>query len=112
VTLQRLYRKEIQDPYARENFNRLESYARDLPLGKGLFKFLTATLTAKTYPATVSFAHTLGFVPKDVIQTSVIGPGTLVWEYADFTRDEVFATISDSVTFRAFFGSYSEGRTS
>ncbi len=107
----KLLQKEIKDPTAQENFRRLENHLREQPLLKGEFQFLTGTLSAKTYPATVGFVHSLGFVPKDVLQTSVTGPGTLTWEYADFTRTQLFATISDRVTFRGFFGSYAEGRT-
>lgn len=111
----KLLQKEVSDEVAQENFRRLESYLREDPLGKGEFKFLTATLQSQAnppaYPATVSVPHDLGFVPKDVIQTSVIGLGTLSWNYANFTKTHLSATISNSVTFRGFFGSYAEGRT-
>lgn len=112
----RLLQNDIEDPGSRENFRRLEGFLRDEPVLRGNFAFREFSLSASSYPATVRVKHNLGFVPKDVVQTSAVGSGGLsagmvVWEYAQFTATEVVASIPDAVTFRGFFGSYSEGRT-
>lgn len=101
--------REVDDPIIRENFRRVSDFFREDPLTKATFDFVSYDLKATTYPATVSVAHTFDFVPKDVITTSVVG-GDLIWEYAQFTRSLLFATISAPLTVRAFVGSYAEGR--
>lgn len=97
-------------PAVRENFRRIADLFRDDPLLKSEFVFLTATLSAPTYPATVNLRHRLSFVPKDVIMTSLVG-GTLTWIYENFNADYLYATISAETTFRAFVGTHAEGRT-
>jgi hypothetical protein len=106
----RLLKNEIEDPKVQENFQRLEDFLRDFPLSNGVFKFFVLALTAASYPATVRVPHTLGFAPKDVLQTSVIGSGSVTWVYSQFTKSELVLSISGPVTVRAFVGSYAEGR--
>jgi hypothetical protein len=109
VTL-KLLQNEVTDISARENFKRIESYLRDLPLLRGQFEFFNFILAAPSYPATVAFRHNLGFVPKDVITTSVIG-GTVTWDYRSATKDTISASISALADVRCFIGTHSEGRT-
>lgn len=62
-----------------------------------------------TTNATHLVPHGLGFLPTDVIQTSVVG-GTVVWNYASFTTTNLSLTISGvatgGCTVRAFIGAY------
>jgi hypothetical protein len=106
----KLLKNEVQDTYSRENFKRIEDYTRDLALLRGNFKFFTFELSAKTYPATVIFRHNLGFAPKDILPTSILG-GTVTWNYSLFSIETISATISAPVTVRCFLGRYGEERT-
>ena len=107
--LRKLLKKEVIDVYAQENFVRLEDYIREEPILKTGFKFLSMTLEAPSYPATVSYPHRLGFLPMDVIVTRNIGSYTL--EYDDFTDLTIAVTITGPVELRMFVGTYAEGRT-
>jgi hypothetical protein len=99
----------IEDPTARENFRRLNEGLVAEPLLKGKFKFFERELSAGSYPADVRVRHGLPFVPRDVLQTSAIGSGSVTWNFADFDADYLYATITGPVTVRAFVGSYQEG---
>ena len=107
-----LFTIEILDEKIRENFRRLLSFFKDDPWQKGNFKFMELTLasdTATGYPATMEVSHRLGFVPKDVVQTSVLPTSvTVTWNYASFTRTTLSVTISAAVTLRAYVGRYGE----
>lgn len=100
----------IDDPKVQENLRRVSDFLRECPLLKGDFSFYELSLSAPTYPATVRYPHSLGYVPKDVLVTSSTG-GTVTWNYASFTRTHLSVTISAAATVRCFLGSYAEGRT-
>ena len=101
--------KDIKDPVVKENFKKLNSDFRDVPLLNGQFKFFSIDLVSTTYPAEIQFKHGLRFVPKDILQTSVTGTGGIVWDYAAFTSEYLYGTITGPVTVRAFIGNYQEG---
>ena len=77
------------------------------PFNKGNFEFREFMLSAPAYPATMSVPHKLSFVPRDLIQTSVIG-GPVTWSYDQFTPLSVVVTISAKAVVRCFLGTYSE----
>jgi hypothetical protein len=107
----KLFRSEIEDVFSRENFGKIEDFVNADNFLKAGFKFFSSELSAKTYPATVRFYHNLKFAPKDILTTSQIG-GTVTWDSDSVTDTYVEATITAAVKFRAFMGSYAEGRTS
>lgn len=52
--------------------------------------------------------HGLAFVPKDVIQTSLVGSGGVTWSYAKFDSEYLYLTTTGACTVRAFVGRYKE----
>jgi hypothetical protein len=105
-----LMMKDLADPKVRENFRRVADYLRDDPFARGQFQHFTLTLTAPTYPATVTVPHGLSFRPTDVIQTAVSG-GAVTWLFDNFTATDLSISIAAATTVRAFIGAYGEGRT-
>jgi hypothetical protein len=103
----------VEDPAARDNFRRINEGLVSAPILQGKFKFFTWELADNnspgSYPLELRLRHGLSFVPKDVIQTSAIGAGSVTWNFADFDADYLYATITGPVTVRAFVGSYQEG---
>lgn len=98
---------EIGDPYSRENFKRLLAEFREQSLLKGKFKFFEITIDG---PVTnFKYKHSLGFLPKDILQTSLKGIGTITWNYTKFDKNFLDITTSGSCIVRAFIGSYTEG---
>lgn len=100
---------EIQDEATRENFRALRDLLKEFPLYRGQFQFFELNLAADSYPKSFTRQHHLGFLPKDVLQTSAIGAATITWDYANFTTTEIAYTISGPIVVRAFIGRYEEG---
>lgn len=98
--------EEIQDAATRENFQKLEEIFKVFPLLKGEWRFITLTFTGAV--TNYKYIHGLGFIPKDVIQTSKTGAGTLTWNYSSFNRTSIDITTTGACSVRAFIGSYKE----
>lgn len=74
------------------------------PFTSGKFKAFEVELEGAASHFEVK--HGLGFVPKDIIQTSVIGSGSVTWNYALFTKEVVILTVSNAVKVRFLAGSF------
>jgi hypothetical protein len=105
----KLLTEQIGDKYTRESLQRVENFVNSNPLMAGDFKHLDLVLAAAVYPATVVYPHGLTYVPNDLIQTYHEG-ADLVWNFAQFTKTHLFATIQGSCHVRLFIGRYDEGR--
>jgi len=53
--------------------------------------------------------HSRGVVPLDIIQTSLVGAGTLTWNYANFTKDTLDVSTTGACTVRAYIGTHKAG---
>lgn len=98
--------KDIKEPWTRENFYRLDKFLRQFPLFKGNWAFFTFSFDGAVTDQ--ELYHGFKFIPTDIIQTSLIGPGQLTWNYADFTREKLSVTTTGACTVRAFIGAYVE----
>lgn len=100
--------KEITDELIRENFKRLQ---KELTVNqvilKGEWKFFELNFTEAV--TNFKYPHKLGFVPKDIIQTSLIAEGALIWNYELFDSENLDITTTEACVVRAFIGSYLEG---
>jgi hypothetical protein len=95
----------ITDRFIREHFDFLRRFFDEDLFSNFRGKFYTLTYTAN---GTYTFNHSLGFLPRDVVQTSVKN-ATVVWNYASFTDTVVSFTISaisGTCEIRAFVGTY------
>lgn len=98
--------KDIEDPYSRENFKRLKLFLQNYPLFRGNWVFFELVFTkAET---NLKYNHGLGFKPKDIIQTSVVGPGAITFNYSLFSTESLDITTTGACTVRCFVGSYKE----
>ena len=98
--------QELEDPIVRENFTRVRDEVNDQPFLRGKWRFVELTFLAAV--TNFEFAHNLGFIPKDVIQTSLTGAGALTWNYSSFDRTSVSITTTGACVVRAFIGTYFE----
>ena len=105
---------EIEDTFAKENFKALQAYLNSKFLLNFEFKLLSHTF--KENGANIKLPHGLGITPLDVIQTSKIGSGVIVYNYDKFDSINLDVTItgvtsgttSTHVTVRALVGTYRE----
>lgn len=107
MKLKTLFKSEIEDRFAQENFIALEDYVRLDPFRKASFKFMELIVTA--FAAPVTFQHSLGFQPKDFILLSVKPDTVAVTAKTDsFTRTTLTVQATAACTIRAFVGRYEE----
>lgn len=106
ISLPDLILKDITDKYIRENFFRLQKFFIKFPLYRTELVFFERNFLSAVTSQTV--AHGLGFKPTDIIQTSLIGPGTLTWEYDKFDAINLVVTTTGACKVRAFIGAYRE----
>lgn len=99
--------EKIPDTYARENFQRIQDGLREQALLKGKWAFFELVFTAAV--TNLKYPHHLGFMPKDILQTSLTGSGSLVWNYSSFDTVNLDITTTGPCTVRAFIGTYAEG---
>lgn len=100
--------KDISDQYIRENFFRLNRFISAFPMFKGQFKFFELTFDRALTSQKV--LHGLGFKPTDVLQSSMVGPGVLTWEYESFDDKNLVVTTTGACKIRAFIGAYREDK--
>lgn len=104
----RVISESLADKNARDLINSLLDQLNAIPLIRGSWQFVTFTVSTAT--ANYKFPHRLGFVPKDVIQLSVTGGGSITWNYSNFSSTQLdVTTAGGEVTVRAFVGTYQEG---
>ena len=102
-----LRNENIVDPVARDNFQKVSESFRDNALLQGFWKFYEFT-----FPGAVTnkrIPHKLGFLPKDIIQTSLKGAGSLTWNYAKFDQTMLDVTTTGACIVRVFAGTYNDG---
>ena len=95
--------RDLKDPMIRENFLRISNYFAEN--GKLLgFEFyeLDIGIASTNYRK----RHNLGFIPKDVIQTSIIGTGSLTWNYSLFDKEFFDLTTTGPCKVRFLIGAY------
>lgn len=97
---------ETGDETTRENMERIEDYLNGQSVLRGEWKFFEITITSAV--TNYRYAHKLGFKPKDVIQTSLTGAGTLTWNYSLFNSTHLDITTTDACVVRCFIGTYKE----
>jgi len=94
----------VEDEIVREYLRELEDEFNRQSILKGKWRFIeiqtTQAETNKKIP------HNLGFQPKDVIQMSEVGAGTITWNYSSFDKTNIDITTTGAVTVRAFIGTY------
>jgi hypothetical protein len=63
-------------------------------------------LTISKAETNLKIPHSLGFQPKDIIQTSLTGAGAITYNYATFTNQFIDITTTGACEVRFFGGTY------
>lgn len=96
--------EQLQDPVARECFQWIVDFVRDVPLLQGNFRHLE--LEFNKAETNLKVPHNLGFKPEDIIQTSVTGAGSVTFNYNKFDNTNLDITTSGACVVRFFAGRY------
>lgn len=110
---------EIEDVYTRESMTRINEHLTSNPFIKGEFSFYSFSFVNTTGAPLVltdsQVPHNLGFVPKDLIQTSLVGVSSIAWNFSKFSENDLYVSMTipanTTVTVRAFVGRYEEEST-
>lgn len=102
----KLFLEELSDKYLIENFKRIRDTLLESKITNGDFRFFEIAIPGAV--TEFKYRHSLTFLPKDVIQTSLIGTGTLTWNYAKFDGTHINLSTDGPCTVRAFIGTYKE----
>lgn len=98
-----LFRKDVEDSYARDNFSRIADYFRSNPVDRCDFRMVEITTTGAV--SNQAYNHSLGFKPEDAIIT-YISSGTASLNYSSFTSEYINITTSAAATIRILVGKY------
>jgi len=94
----------IDDPVLREYIRIIKEDLANEQILKGEWKFVEYTFTqAETNK---KIPHKLGFTPKDVLQLSLTGAGSITWNYSSFDETNLDITTTGACVVRAFIGRY------
>lgn len=104
----KLFIKEIEDEYSRENFLNINNENINNIFNKAKFRFIEITVSAAESNKKV--LHGLNFQPLDVIQLSVRENDTtnVTWHYDSFDREAIYITTDGPCIIRAYLGRYGE----
>jgi hypothetical protein len=101
TTLRRPAFDAIEDQPTREALQGIYDFLVLTPLLLGGYEhFVVTTLKAET---NLKLPHSLGFQPKDIIQTALSG-GTVTFHYDQFTTSYIVLSTSAPITVRFFGG--------
>lgn len=96
--------KDIQDPQARENFDRLVKFVGKQQILDGDWKFYE--LDIPTGSTNVSFKHNLTFVPIDIILLNAVGDQNFRFKNQQFDNTNIYVDASGPVILRFLAGRY------
>jgi hypothetical protein len=93
----------IKDAVLRENFEILQEFIRE---SSPLLGFRFVELTFDKAVTNFKYKHGLGFVPKDILQTSKTGVGVVTFNYSEFSADSIDISVTGACVVRFFAGTY------
>lgn len=111
LALRRPNFEQVQDPVAREALQYLYEANISAPMLRSGFQFFTVTYLVAAVKQRLY--HRMGFIPKDIIQTSIVdgaagGPYTSTYYYNEFTSDYLVISTTGPCVIRLFAGAYQD----
>jgi hypothetical protein len=97
---------QVSDEVLRRVFEKVQTVLNEDVFGHFEGKHLEITVSGAV--TNYRWPHNLGFLPKDIVQTSLIGAGSLTWNYVSFDATYVNLTTTGACTVRALVGSFVE----
>jgi hypothetical protein len=92
----------VADRFLRDNFLRIKTAFEAQPLMDGYWKFFEVEILA---PGTdIPFKHNLGYLPKDIIFTSVTKAAVVTFNYEKFDQNFIYFTSDAPCKIRFFAG--------
>jgi hypothetical protein len=93
--------EQIVDEFTRQSIQFIRDFIDQENVLKGEFRHMEVTFNGSE---TRVFPHGLGFIPKDIVQTSLVGASTITYNYSAFTKDNISITSTAACVLRFFVG--------
>lgn len=100
--------KDIKDVVVRRMAELIVSFVESKKILNGDWAFFEISFTEAV--SEYKHRHGLKYTPRDVIQTSISGSGSVTWLFDKFDQDYVYVTATGPCTVRSFIGKYTEGQ--
>ena len=104
--MKKLDLSKLKDSILVEYFKTIQEEFENLQILKGDWNFKELTFTQ--VETNKKIPHNLGFLPRDIIELSVTGPGNVTWNYSSFDKSDLNVTTSGACVVRFFVGTYSD----
>ncbi len=101
-----LLTKDIEDRFTQENFFRLKRELEAQQILDGFWKFFEVEF--QEGGTLVPIKHYLSFVPKDIIFLSIEGNYNFYFNFAEFDKDNMYATPAGRCRVRFLAGAYKD----
>lgn len=95
----------VEDGLVRDALETIEEYINGLDIIKGQWAFFEIRFDRAV--TNFKFPHNLGYRPRDVIQTSKTGAGSITFNFDRFDALNLDITTTDACVVRVFVGTYS-----
>ena len=95
--------KEMKDPIIRRSFELLDTFLNSQTVLKGQWSLVE--ISFDKLETNFKYKHSLPFIPRDVIQISILGTGVVTWNYDKFDSENLDISTTGKCTVRALIGS-------
>lgn len=105
--MMKFFLKEIQDLYAQANFEMIKDFIKSQIILR--FQWTFVAFETDVAVTNKKIRHSLGFVPKDLIETFKTGAGTITYNYDNFDTEFIDLTTTGPCKVRFLIGLFKEG---
>lgn len=100
----RLDINDVPEKFSKENFRKIAEFVSKTAILLANFEHFEINIDGAK--AHFKYTHNLGFIPKDIIVTSVTGNGVVTFNVEEFTKEAIDITSTGKCTIRFFAGTY------
>lgn len=98
----KLYSREIEDPFSQDNFKKIEENINGDVISNAQWRFVELTFAGAV--TNFLYPHHLNFIPRDILQTSKTGAGSITFNYSNFDTTNIDITTSGACIVRFLLG--------
>lgn len=95
--------EELEDENLKEILRRISNFHEEQ---NQLQDFIHLEIETTDAQSNLKVRHNLGFIPKDLIRTKLVGSGDITFNHNEFDKDYLDITTTGDVRWRGFVGTY------
>lgn len=101
-----LSRKEIDDPYVVDNFEKIQNYFKESRLERFGFEFYRLSFSGAA--TNLRFPHGLSYIPTDIIVTKNSNNVAVTFNWSLFDATNIDITVAGATDLRFLMGRYED----